>query len=179
MNTITHALLPVIAVSLVEKVHRGPERRKVWTNREILAVGACGAAPDLLNPHISLAARYTSWSHGLPAWVGVSILLLVGAMCLRPLISLKLAGWGSLAYGLHLFCDLIAGGIAWRYPFGGEVVGHYWVPPGWWAWIDAACVLTLYFLWRVIPASRTKSSCVVPEGGEAPVRADHPDPPGP
>ena len=156
MNTITHALLPVIAAHFVGRSSHQPIAGKVWGKREMVAIGVFGAAPDLLNPHLSLAARYTSWSHGLPAWAGVTVLLITGAVFFRSQLSFKLAGWCSWAYLLHLFCDLIAGGIAWLYPIGDGVIGRYWVEPKWWAWIDAGCLLTVYTLWRVIPGLKAR-----------------------
>jgi len=151
MNTITHALLPVIVVSLCERVDRGVQRKRIFSTREILFVGIFGAAPDLLNPHLSLAARYTSWSHGLPFWIALTIALLIAFRFYRTRLPLRLVICFSVAYALHLICDLIAGGLAFWYPFAPLVLGQYWVPPQWWAWIDASCVLIVYVLWRIFP----------------------------
>ena len=64
MNTITHSLLPVIGTGIDKKRHR--KIAEYWNLPRVLAVAAFGAMPDLLNPHISLESRYSSWSHGLP-----------------------------------------------------------------------------------------------------------------
>ncbi len=152
MNTITHALLPVIIASVIERTDRGADRNEVFSNREIIALGVFGAAPDLLNPHLSLAARYTSWSHGFPFWVGLTLVMVIGSLFIKKRFPPGMAIWLSAAYLLHLVCDLVAGGIAWSYPLGGTVVGKYYVRPEWWAWIDGSCIFIMYGMWRIAPS---------------------------
>lgn len=151
MNTITHALLPVIAAGLIERVNKGEKRNGIFSNREILLLGLFGAGPDLLNPHLSLVARYTSWSHGLPFWAGLTLVMLVVSLFMRKKFPPGMAIWFSAAYLLHQVCDFIAGGVAWMYPWERGVVGDYYVPPQYWAWIDAGCVLLVYSYLRILP----------------------------
>jgi len=57
MNTVTHALLPVIAAAVCESGFQlFKAKRNHWSCKQLLLVGLFGAAPDLLNPHLSLEA---------------------------------------------------------------------------------------------------------------------------
>ncbi len=153
MNTITHALLPVIAAGVYERAYLGEnERRGSLSNRDILLIGVAGAAADLLDPHLSLAHRYTSWTHTMITWAGFA-LILAGLHAWRGnLLSRQLMAWLSGAYLLHLFCDAIAGGIAWLYPVvPNAIIGAYFVPPILWIPSDILCVLATYGIFRAIP----------------------------
>jgi len=159
MNTITHCLLPVIAVSLAQRHHRSIEHHlTIFSTKELCAIGLFGAAPDIINPHLSLAARLTSWSHGLP-FFGFLILLVISVRIYKPQIlnthlSLCLLG----AYLLHLTCDAIAGGLAWLYPFNHSVIGDYYYNPIYWIPTDGVCLLTIYALYRALPKIRKAHS---------------------
>jgi len=60
MNTVTHTLIPAIIAGICARAYRKPEKRsEPLSSRDILIIGLFGAAPDLLNPHLSLDARYT------------------------------------------------------------------------------------------------------------------------
>ncbi len=145
MDTVTHALAPVIITRLALG-------KPAWMPRRgLLAIGVAGALPDLLNPHLSLAARMTSWSHGLPFWGGLTVVLLVCAMVKRRVLPVRLAVLLSAAYLLHMVCDAVAGGINWLYPVGTFVWGDYFVDPVWWIPLDVVCVLTVYWIFRVGP----------------------------
>jgi len=52
------------------------------------------------------------------------------------------------AYILHLFCDAVAGGVAFLYPVKPVVTGDYYVSALWWIPLDVVCSLTAYFIWR-------------------------------
>ncbi|WP_338689617.1 metal-dependent hydrolase [Haloferula helveola] len=147
MNTATHALAPLLIVHALGR-SKWVARRKLWL------VGLFGALPDLLCPHLSLDARMTSWSHGLPAWGGFTLALMVAVPLSRGWLGWRLAIACSLAYLLHLFCDAIAGGINWLYPVADGIWGKYWVPPIYWTPIDIVLVLTTYFVFRAIPRWR-------------------------
>ena len=153
MNTVTHALLPVIAAGLYERSYAPKSRRRgTLSSNAIALVGIFGAAPDLLNPHISLAARYTSWSHGLFFWASLTTtLVLYGAVrrLKRPYWSI--APWLSGAYLLHLACDAISGGIAWAYPFTYQIIGARIVSYRWWIPLDLVCAVAAYLIFRAIP----------------------------
>ena len=78
MNTVTHALLPVVLAKTCLGRDGQPKR---W---EWLALAVAGAAPDLINPHIYLEDRMTSWSHALPAWLGFTVLLWIASLVKPP-----------------------------------------------------------------------------------------------
>jgi membrane-bound metal-dependent hydrolase YbcI (DUF457 family) len=142
MNTVSHALAPVILTRLILG-SSACRRRRHW-----LLIGLGGALPDLLNPHLSLEARMTSWSHGLPFWMAFSLTLIALAFSNRQRVPLKLAVLLSLGYFLHLICDAISGGINWLYPTGDWAWGAYWINPVYWVPLDIFLLLVLYALFR-------------------------------
>jgi putative exporter of polyketide antibiotics len=153
MNTVTHALLPVIAAGLYERSYAAKSsRRRTLSPNAIALVGVFGAAPDLLNPHLSLAARYTSWSHGLFFWASLTTtFVLYGAVRRLKRPYWLIVPWLSGAYLLHLGCDAISGGIAWAYPFGYQIIGARIVSYRWWVPLDLVCGVTAYLIFRAIP----------------------------
>jgi len=145
MNTVTHALLPVIATRLA--AGKAP-----WLGRwGLIAVGIAGALPDVLSPHLSLAARMSSWSHGLLFWGVLTVILLLASLLSRRRMTIRLAIACSAAYLLHLFCDAISGGINWAYPVADRIWGAYWVDPILWVPLDILCLLACYAIFRLIP----------------------------
>ncbi len=156
MNTITHALAPVILVRLIAG------RRDSWKRRHWMSIGLAGALPDLINPHLSLEARMNSWSHGLPAWAAFTALAFTVALASRGRVPPWLAAVWSAAYLFHLFCDAISGGIDWLHPLGSFVWGDYWVSPIFWFPLDFILLLVLYFLFRWV-SLRQRSKHQYPE----------------
>ena len=152
MDIFTHALLPVI---LTGAVARRPDLRGKWS---LIAIGLAGALPDLLSPHLSLAARMTSWSHGLPCWAGLTAAMILMALGSRGKMSVALASVLSGAYLLHLFCDAISGGVNFFYPLGNWIWGDYWVDPIWWIPLDVICFLICYWMFRYIPLRKSRTS---------------------
>lgn len=145
MDTITHALAPVIIARLTLG-------KPGWMPRYgLLSIGLAGAMPDLINPHLSLASRMTSWSHGLPFWGGLTVVLLAFAMARPRVLPVRLAVLLSAAYLFHMACDAISGGINWLYPAATFVWGDYYVDPIWWIPLDVVCVLTVYVMFRLVP----------------------------
>lgn len=153
MNTVTHALLPVIAAGLYERSYALKDHRRGTLNPKTIAViGIFGAAPDLLNPHLSLAARYASWSHGVFFWGLLTIGLVIYAAIKRSQPSIwATVAWLSGAYLLHMGCDAISGGIAWAYPFGHQIIGARIVSYRWWMPLDIVCFVAAYLIFRAIP----------------------------
>ena len=153
MNTVTHALLPVIAAGLYERSYAlKDQQRGTLRPKTIAVIGIFGAAPDLLNPHLSLAARYASWSHGLFFWALLTLGLVRYAVINRSKRSIwTTVAWLSGAYLLHMACDAISGGIAWAYPFGQQVIGARIVTHIWWTPLDIAGFVTAYLIFRAIP----------------------------
>lgn len=150
MTPISHALIPVCLGS-----RWIPEKPGAPTWRIFLAVAASGMMPDLINPHLRLEARHEVWSHSLAAWGGFA--LVVWAVFL---IRFRGRGFGGvaalcvLAYGAHLGCDAITGGIGLMQPFRPTVVGRHMLP--FWAWTvsDVGFTLGAYFLYRWVPLRR-------------------------
>ncbi len=144
MNTITHALLPVLGVYLYRKL----KSHEALSLKTYMMIALAGATPDLLNPHFTLEARLSSWSHSVFGLLGFSLVVLI----LSKWKSTKLdfnCGWILIsAYVLHLFCDAIAGGIAFFYPANSLVIGDYYVSAVWWIPMDVAFFLWVYFIWR-------------------------------
>ena len=150
MNTITHALIPVICVRIITS-------RPKWLGRRgLIQVCLAGALPDLLNPHLSLEARMTSWSHGLPFWFTISTILVIGSFISRGRLSPQIAICMSMAYLLHIACDAISGGVDLLYPVGSWVWGYYWVDPSWWIPIDIILILVAYILFRIMPGIKKR-----------------------
>jgi membrane-bound metal-dependent hydrolase YbcI (DUF457 family) len=145
MNIFTHALLPVILTGVATK---RPDLRGRWA---LVAVGVAGGLPDILNPHLTLEARMTSWSHGIPCWLLLTTAMILIAASSRKRISVPLVFVLSGAYLLHIFCDAISGGVNFLYPFGNWTWGRYWVDPVWWIPLDVICFLTCYGMFRVAP----------------------------
>jgi putative exporter of polyketide antibiotics len=151
MDVFTHALAPVIVTRMV--AGHAPWLRKYG----FIAIGLFGALPDMLNPHLSLAARLSSWSHGLPFWGGLTVSLLLVSIFKRAWIDPRLAAVLSLAYLFHMICDAISGSIDWLYPFGKFIWGDYYVDPLYWIPLDVVCFLITYYLFRIAPVrSRLK-----------------------
>jgi membrane-bound metal-dependent hydrolase YbcI (DUF457 family) len=145
MNTVTHALVPVILA------HVAFSRSKKLGAWSLVAIGVAGALPDLLNPHLTLESRMTSWSHGLPFWAAFSVALFLISFLSKQRISNKLALILSFSYLLHLICNAVSGGINVLYPVKDFIWGKYWVSPMLWIPLDIICVLVCYYLFRFRP----------------------------
>ena len=116
-------------------------KKALFTWQELAFIGLCGALPDLLNPHLYLVERQTSWSHslwGMGIWMMLCLALLAVSKK-KPFVTFFM-----LAYPLHLFCDVISGGIPFLYP-SAEMYGGEWVMgPINWVIIDIGLFLWLY-----------------------------------
>lgn len=155
MNTVTHALLPVIIAGICERSYAEKSgRRGIFSPKNLIVIGVFGAAPDLLNPHLSLAARYVSWSHGVSFLLFLTMVLFVLGRFGKWKFPVHLIASLAGAYALHLFCDAIAGGIAWQYPFGRAVIGAYYISPTYWIPLDIGCILVCYVMFRLMHLRR-------------------------
>lgn len=144
MNTITHALLPVLGIHLYRKL----KYKEALSLRYYLLIALAGAAPDILNPHFTLEARLSSWSHSLFGLIIFVVFVLILSQLKSTKLSNRCGGVLIAAYILHLFCDAVAGGIAFLYPLRSAVTGDYYVSALWWIPLDVVCLLTAYFIWR-------------------------------
>lgn len=138
MYVITHALSPVVLSATIDAIALENTGVRLLRGRHYLAIGLAGALPDLLSPHLSLAARYASWSHTL--WF-LALFIPVAILIARhfPKHGTLVGGLMILACAFHLFCDAIAGGIAWGYPFTTDIIGRYLVPATLWWKLDVVC----------------------------------------
>jgi len=142
MYIVTHTMLPVALAALADATGLEITGRRSLRAAHLTAIGAAGALPDVLNPHLSLAARLSSWSHTvwfLPI-AAVAFIFIARWIDREQWKLLTAAMIGAMA--LHLFCDAIAGGIAWLYPFSDDRLGTYLVHWDYWIWIDVACAIS-------------------------------------
>lgn len=150
MDTITHALIPVILTRLVAK-------RASWLGRwGLIAIGIAGALPDLLTPHFTLESRLYSWSHGIPFWIAFTLVVTSASICSRGRIPFRLTIIMTSAYLFHILCDAISGGVNFLYPYRDWIWGDYWVDPILWIPFDIVCMLTCYWMFRILPGLRLR-----------------------
>lgn len=165
MDTLSHALIPVILLRVAVKNRDWPGR---WG---LVAVGIAGALPDLLTPHLSLESRLMSWSHGLPFWLSFSVIAAMAALASRRRVDVRIAMAASASYLLHILCDAVSGGVNFLYPWRNLVWGDYWVDPLFWIPLDIFCIVAWYWLFRISPALRQLKAARSP--------LPEPDPPSP
>ena len=153
MTPISHALIPVCLGS--RWIPKG-EGAPTW--RLSLAVALSGVLPDLLNPHLYLDARQGAWSHSLVAWLGFCAVVWAVYLRLGKREHAPIAGLCMFAYGAHLACDAITGGIGLLLPFSTTVWGRHVLP--FWAWTasDVGFTLCAYFIYRWVPLRRRISN---------------------
>lgn len=146
MTPITHALFPILAGS--RWIRRHDHRPSL---RISAVVALCGALPDLLDPHITLDARFESWSHTLLAAVGFSVVVIAVCSLKRFRAYSAIGVLCVFAYAAHLACDVISGGGRLLLPFSHVISGgSYW--PSWaWGATDILLLLYVYLAYRWIP----------------------------
>lgn len=146
MSPITHAILP-LALGYAWLPKRA--YRPTWSASAVVALS--GALPDVLDPHISLEARYNSWSHTLLALAAFGALVLL-PLCFRKMRRFMPVGILCVSgYALHLICDLISGGGRPLLPFSREHFGGDFVPSWSWGAADITLLLWVYFFYRWMP----------------------------
>lgn len=165
MTPITHALAPVIIVKVLTNLIARRENtsefplnsslntRLNFSKWDYLVIGLAGALADLINPHIYLKDRLTSWSHGLPFWLlfsvtMISIALITNRSKKLQLIKVPIALCASFAYLLHLLCDAITGGINLLYPLQTYYWGLSLIPFKYWIPLDLVNLVIIYALFR-------------------------------
>lgn len=140
----THICLPLIIAGISDwnRVRRHREPR--FTRAQLYVVALGGILPDLLSLHVSLEARHNSPVHTL--WFPLALLPLFLVLALpgfRRYLHVAFMAWIGVL--LHLFGDLISGGI----PFWGVnngIVGRYYVPPVFWWPLDVVMILTAWYV---------------------------------
>ena len=147
----THTLLPVCTCLVADNLSVVAGRGRIYQTRSLCAVAVFGVLPDLCTPHLSLDARYASWSHTL--WFAAAIIVaaaITGSFFAKgSRVAVALACWFAAA--LHLATDAVSGGIAWLYPWRDDVIGDYDIEPANWLWFDIGFVLLTWFLLRLLP----------------------------
>ena len=146
MTTVSHALLPVFLGRRWIPEHQG-----VPSIRTVLIVALCGALPDILSPHLNLDDRHAAYSHTLWAYGLFILLFLLSAKSGLLKLGNRVLGLCIIAYGGHMFCDAITGGVALFYPFSFKVTGKNYLPFWLWVTIDGLLLLYLYLVYRWIP----------------------------
>lgn len=117
--------------------------------RASLVVAGFGVLPDVLNPHLGLGARWSSWSHTLAAWAAV--LAIVTAVWIRAEDGRRTVALCSAAYLAHLLCDAITGGVPLLRPWSPRIVGGAWVSLPWWFAADGLLLAWVYYVYRWRP----------------------------
>lgn len=148
MTPVSHALLPVFfGQRWIPQKDNRPQIPAA------LLVAVCGASPDVLSPHLYLDSRHTAYSHTVWAWLIFAVLTLASSQlkCVRQRFSVRVLILCVLAYGGHIFCDLITGGVSLFYPWNPAVQGKNYLP--YWLWITCDSLLIIYFylIYRWLP----------------------------
>ena len=147
----THTLLPVCLGLALENASLAKGKGHFFPAWTLPVIGLFGALPDLCTPHISLEARYSSWSHTVWFLADLLPVCAMAASFFPKGSRLKVAAALWLASLLHLAADAVAGGIAWLQPWRPDIIGDYYIPPGQWYWWDAAFLLLAWVLLRLRP----------------------------
>ena len=154
MNTITHALLPVVAISIYQRVRKSKSLLSKW---QYSLITLAGAAPDLLTPHFSIERRHESWSHTLITWISLSVLLCIIVVISKKNLTARVAFLMSMAYLFHLVCDALSGGIPWLLPISNDILGTYYISPLLWIPMDIVLILTSYIMMRTARPSTSQN----------------------
>lgn len=147
----THALMPVCACLLAGKMSVVAGRGRIFPTPGLWMVGVFGVLPDLCTPHLSLEARFASWSHTVWFMAGLIVVAAMAGSFFEKGCRLRVALACWIAAALHLVADAISGGIAWLYPWRDEVIGRAYIGAQHWIWYDAFFILLAWFQIRVVP----------------------------
>lgn len=149
----THVLLPVCLGLVAENVSLTRGRGAAFPEWTLPVVGLFGALPDLCTPHLSLEARFSSWSHTVWFLLALIPICSMTAACYPkddvPRCRVAIACW--LAAVLHIGADAVSGGIAWLHPWKADVIGSYFIPASHWLGWDIGFVVITWALLRLRP----------------------------
>ena len=151
----THALLPACLALASDDLRLAARRDEAFPGWSIPVIALFGALPDICTPHLSLAARYSSWSHTLAFLAGIlPVCIWVSAAFPKGRrLTVAISCWTAAA--LHLAADAIAGGIPWLMPWMMPTVtpnqrlgilGDFYIHPDYWLFSDAFFVLLTWIL---------------------------------
>lgn len=132
----THAILPIVISTAGDMAAAVRYNKRVFSVSDRWAFAFCGILPDILRPHVGLASRLTSFSHTLWfALIALPIILILSYLWhSENFIRFGMICWFAIL--LHLFCDMISGGIAPFYPMLNMKIGIYHISPRWWIPLD-------------------------------------------
>jgi membrane-bound metal-dependent hydrolase YbcI (DUF457 family) len=131
-----------------------PKRNRVPAPGAASLVALCGVLPDVLSPHLYLDSRHTALSHTLWAFAVFAAAALLLRRFRPALLPAPLALLCICAYGGHILCDYLTGGVAFLYPCSTKISGKNHLP--YWLWItcDGLLILYFYMIYRWIPLRR-------------------------
>jgi hypothetical protein len=152
----THALLPACLALIGDDLRLASRREEAFPEWSIPAIALFGALPDICTPHLSLEARYSSWSHTLVFLGGLIPFCIWVATAFPKGRRLLVACTCWIAAALHLAADAVAGGIPWLMPWYMPevtpnhrvgILGDFYIHPDYWIFSDAFFVI---FTWILI-----------------------------
>jgi hypothetical protein len=142
VNIGTHACASVVVALAIDVLRLHSGRTRVFSKKHLIAIGCAGALPDLLNPHLALSARYSSWTHTL--WFILAIypayLIICRKWFFERWVLLTHCLW--LATVVHLATDMISNGIRPLYPYG-AIVSYRLVHGGVYRWMRFDLAFTM------------------------------------
>ncbi|MEP4078979.1 metal-dependent hydrolase [Haloferula sp.] len=151
----THALLPACLALTTDDLRLAVRRGEAFPEWSIPLIALFGALPDICTPHLSLDARYSSWSHTL-AFLAALLPVCIWVSTLFPKDRRLLVAFSCwLAAFLHLAADAVAGGIPWLMPWVMPTVtpnerigilGEFYIHPNYWIFSDAFFVILTWIL---------------------------------
>ena len=144
MTAGTHLALPIIVAGALNLRRVIETDEPLFSRWHVLLIGIGGLLPDLITPHISLHARYTSWSHTAWFFLCFLVLCLMVAKCL-PSRHQAATHFCWAAVLLHILCDMISGGVNLIPPFG-HPVGDYYFPVRYWLHLDVVTIIAAYLV---------------------------------
>jgi hypothetical protein len=163
VNVVTHACAPVVVALAIDALRLHSGRNRLFSTKHLIAIGLAGALPDLLNPHLSLRARYSSWTHTL--WFILAVYPVFTAICRKWFRQrwVLLTHFLWLATIAHIATDTISNGTRPLYPYG-PVVSYRLVRGGVYHWIRfdiafivAAAMLAIWIGWLERRQIRSRS----------------------
>jgi membrane-bound metal-dependent hydrolase YbcI (DUF457 family) len=144
MTVVSHFALPVIVAGFINLRAVRRSGQPVFGRLDMALIGLCGILPDLLTPHLSLMARYSSWSHTLWFFAAFLSLALALARLLAPRRRMVLRMCVGAVF-LHILCDTVSGGVN-LVPGLGRPLGDYYVSPRYWLWLDLVALVAAYLV---------------------------------
>lgn len=146
MFIVSHFSVPFYSYFLTNRFVKSHDNNKSLFITSFL-VGMTGIIPDLINFHLTLAARHNSISHTI--WFPLLFFIICSGVILTiKTIRNSLIFWLPFAISTHLFLDGISGGIRLFFPHT-SIIGKYYLMPAWWGITDICFFLLLIVTYRI------------------------------